>query len=97
MVCILHSALQTALQDDPKAKISDELPQQAQKSTPSPLQFQDFFISELFEGHKKDGTCKACAFAAVQEKQDELIVLSLVEAHQGQSFLLISMAFTPGP
>lgn len=73
-VSILYSALQIALQDDPRAEISDELPQQAQKSTPSSLQFQDFFISELFEQYKKDRTCKACAFTAVQEKQDELIV-----------------------
>lgn len=64
----------SALQDDPRAEISDELPQQAQKSTSSSLQFQDFFISELFEWYKKDGTCKASAFTAGQEKQDELIV-----------------------
>lgn len=84
MVYILYSALQIALQDDPRAETSDELPQQAQKSTPSPLQFQNFLTSELFERYKKDRTCKACAFTAVQEKQDDLIVWGLGEAHQSQ-------------
>lgn len=56
--CTVHSKMH------PRAEISDELPQQAQQPTPSPPQFQDFFISELFERYdtRKTGHAKPVLF-----------------------------------